>query len=206
MSNVYRFVGSIKDAINDGNVTTKIILSDNTQMLVPDNMGNGMVFDINPSTGTTIKLNGVEYQKGNNVAWVKPESGNGYFDELGMNIDVSEIAQLRQDVTDIQNQLNSYYKTVEISAGNSWDSRSLTSGIYQFSSTIRIAQTNYKLSTFIVAINTGEVINSDVTDISGNFADYWEIDESSYYLKLKASVSATRSQKINIHKIGEIYV
>lgn len=203
MSNVYRFAGSIKDAINDGNVTTKIILSDNTQMLVPDDMGNGMVFDINPSTGTTIKLNGIEYQKGNNVAWVKPESGNGYFDELGMNIDVSEIAQLRQDVDDIKDQLNSYYKTVEIPASNSWDSRSLTSGIYQFSCLVS-AMSSATMSIFTLAFdNNGGCLIDTPIDTSGNFNTYWEIDSVSYLLKTKSALTG-RDRKLNIHKIGDI--
>lgn len=199
MSNVYRFVGSIKDAINDGNVTTKIILSDNTQMLVPDDMGNGMVFDINPSTGTTIKLNGVEYQKGNNVAWVKPESGNGYFDELGMNIDVSEIAQLRQDVDNIKEQLDSYYKTEIINS--SWTSAQISKGIYQLSSVVGNAAQGLKLSVFILAFNNGQSQTTDPADISGNFSTYWEFD-SDLYLKPKGMSSGTRT--LSIHKIGDI--
>lgn len=202
MSNVYRFIGSIKDAVNDGNVTTKIVLSDNTQMLVPDDMGNGMVFDINPSTGTTIKLNGVEYQKGNNVAWVKPESGNGYFDELGMNIDVSEITQLRQDVDNIKDQLDSYYKTINIPKNSSWDSSSIGNGIYQISSLILLTPIIRKQSVFIVTIMGGQVVDN-VIDSSGNFSEYWEVNEDSY-LTIKSTVTSKGNQILNIHKIGDI--
>ena len=202
-SNIYRFTGSIIDAVNDGNVTTKIVLSDATQMLVPSDMGNGMVFDINPPVGTEfITLNGKNYYRGNNVAWVKLESGNGYFDELGMNIDVSEIAQLRQDVTDIQNQLDSYYKTINVEQGESWNSSGLAPGVYQFSCFIRTGSNN-TMSIFIMSIEDGGYCLTEPIDVTNNFSTYWEIDTISEILKTKSALTG-RDRKLNIHKIGDI--
>ena len=195
-SKVYRFSGSIKN-VNDPDNTTAIILSDNTQIDITD-LENGQVFDINPISGNSIKMTinstPKTYSKGNNIAWTVPEGGTGYFDELGMNIDIEQLNTLQTDV----NKLKSYFETINIDS--SWTSANISAGIYQCSS-ICTTSSIPMLSTFIISFGDDGIVNTNnqKIDISNNFDSYWEIDSD--LLKPK-SLSGTR--KLSIHKIGEV--
>ena len=191
-SKVYQFRGSIVSATGD-NPTTSITLSNGDIISVPDGLKNGNVFDIKAISGETITINGISYSKGNNIAWVVPEVGDAYFDELGMNIDVSRIDTLEQEVT----TLNSYFQTITVDS--SWTSADIPDGIYQCSSICKTTGVDY-LSIFIMAFSGGQVHTStQKIDISNNFDTYWEIDSD--LLKPK---SLSVSRKLSIHKIGEV--
>ena len=128
-SKVYRFSGSIIN-VDDPDNTTAIILSDNTQINIED-LENGQVFDINPISENSIKMTinstSKTYSKGNNIAWTVLKDGTGYFDELGMNIDIEQLNNLQTDV----NELKSYFVSETID--KTWTSANIRSGIYQFS-------------------------------------------------------------------------
>lgn len=193
-SKVYQFRGSIVSATGD-NPTTSITLSNGDIISVPSGLKNGNVFDIKPTSGETITINGVSYSKGNNIAWVVPEVGDAYFDELGMNIDVTRIDTLEQEVT----TLNSYFQTITIDS--SWTSVNIPDGIYQFSCVLGGAATGWNISTFILAFsNGGQSYTQTPIDISNNFGDYWEFD-SIYHLKPK---NITTNRKLSIHRIGDV--
>ena len=197
-SKVYRFSGSIIN-VDDPDDTTAIILSDNTQINIED-LENGQVFDINPVSENSIKMTinstSKTYSKGNNIAWTVPEGGTGYFDELGMNIDIEQLNNLQTDV----NELKSYFQTIEIDS--SWTSASIPSGIYQFSCMLNNLGSNI-LSIFILAFdNDGTTKTSTPIDTTNNFDTYWELDTGSNCLKPKGMTSGTR--KLSIHKIGEV--
>lgn len=193
-SKVYQFRGSIVSATGD-NPTTAITLSNGDIISVPSDLQNGNVFDIKPNLGETITINGVSYSKGNNIAWVVPEVGDAYFDELGMNIDVTRIDTLEQEVT----TLNSYFQSITIDS--SWTSENISDGIYQFSCVLGGSATGWNISTFILAFsNGGQSYTQTPIDISNNFSDYWEFD-GVYHLKPK---NITTNRKLSIHKIGEV--
>ena len=197
-SKVYRFSGSIIN-VDDPDNTTAIILSDNTQINIED-LENGQVFDINPVSENSIKMTinstSKTYSKGNNIAWTVLKDGTGYFDELGMNIDIEQLNNLQTDV----NKLKSYFQTIDIDS--SWTSASIPSGIYQFSCVLNQLGSSI-LSIFILAFdNDGTTKTSTPIDITNNFNTYWELDTGSNYLKPKGTASGTR--KLSIHKIGEV--
>ena len=197
-SKVYRFSGSIIN-VDDPDNTTAIILSDNTQINIED-LENGQVFDINPISENSIKMTinstSKTYSKGNNIAWTMLKDGTGYFDELGMNIDIEQLNNLQTDV----NELKSYFQTIDIDS--SWTSASIPSGIYQFSCMLNNLGSNI-LSIFILAFNNdGTTKTSTPIDTTNNFNTYWELDTGSNYLKPKGMTSGTR--KLSIHKIGEV--
>lgn len=197
-SKVYRFSGSIIN-VDDPDNTTVIILSDNTQINIED-LENGQVFDINPVSENSIKMTinstSKTYSKGNNIAWTVLKDGTGYFDELGMNIDIEQLNNLQTDV----NELKSYFQTIDIDS--SWTSASIPSGIYQFSSVFGPAAGKV-LSIFILSFdNTGSSLTTKPVDVSGNFNSHWEIDvNDTGRLKPKPF---TGSRKLSIHRIGDV--
>ena len=197
-SKVYRFSGSIIN-VDDPDNTTAIILSDNTQINIED-LENGQVFDINPVSENSIKMTinstSKTYSKGNNIAWTVPEGKTGYFDELGMNIDIEQLNNLQTDV----NELKSYFQTIDIDS--SWTSASIPSGIYQFSSVFGPAA-GKALSIFMLSFdNRGSSLTTEPVDVSGNFNSHWEIDvNDTGCLKPKPF---TGSRKLSIHRIGEV--
>ena len=199
-SKIYRFSGSIIN-VDDPDNTTAIILSGNTQINITD-LENGQVFDINPISGNSIKMtiNGTSktYSKGNNIAWTVPEGGTSYFDELGMNIDIDELNGIKADV----DTLKSYFKTIDIPSGSSWDSSDIPDGIYQFSSMIPGSfGAAGEMSVFILPIQNGLSKTSTPIDISSNFNSYWQLDTLTSRLK---AINVTQNRKLSIHKIGEL--
>ena len=197
-SKVYRFSGSIIN-VDDPDNTTAIILSDNTQINIED-LENGQVFDINPISENSIKMTinstSKTYSKGNNIAWTVSEGKTGYFDELGMNIDIEQLNNLQTDV----NKLKSYFQTIDIPSGGSWDSRKLTAGIYQFSCFMRGSAS--ETVAFILSVDGTGTAQGSPIDISNNFNTYFEIPTSGY-LTMKSS-AISRNRKLSIHKIGEL--
>ena len=186
-SKVYTFSGSIV-SVNDPDTTTELTLSNGDTRAI-SSLVNGEVFDINPPGGE-LTINGVTYSKGQNIAWVKPEGGIGSFDELGVNIDVAELNEIKAKVDAM---------SMVITIDGSWTSADIPDGIYQCSSICRASGIDY-MSIFIISFSGGYVYTStQKIDISNNFNTYWEIDSD--LLKPK-SLSGTR--KLSIHKIGEI--
>lgn len=193
-SKVYVYCGNITGV--DSESATTAIFVDGGQRVSLDSITNGSVYNINPAVDTiSMTINGTSYKfsKGTNVAWVKRESEPGYFDELGATIDITEINKLKTDVSTLQ----SYFKTMDINS--SWTSADIPDGIYQCSS-ICTTSAIPMLSTFIISFDDNGVnTNNQKIDISNNFTDYWEIDNS--LLKPK---NLTGTRKLSIHKIGEI--
>lgn len=193
---VYNFRGSIK-SVNDGTVTTKITLQNDEELNVPDDLHNGDIFDINPPQGTeSIEINGKKYGRGNNIGWVVPDPsvpGSGYFDELGMSIDIEQIEEIQEKVDAM---------SMVVTVDSSWTSANISAGIYQCSS-ICTASSIPMLSIFIISFGNNGSVNThnQKIDISNNFDTYWEIDLDLLKPKL---LSGTGTRKLSIHKIGEV--
>ena len=123
------------------------------------------------------------------------KDGTGYFDELGMNIDIEQLNNLQTDV----NELKSYFQTIDIDS--SWTSASIPSGIYQFSCVFGPPSLK-TLSVFVLSFLDGLSLTGNPIDISNNFNANWEINTDGY-LKPKGMTSGT-IRKLSIHKIGEV--
>ena len=196
ISSVYKYSGNIT-GVDNQTTTTAIYINGAATATPLMSLENGDVFNIEPtSPETSIIINGKAYTAGTNVALIKPDSGTPYFDELGTTIDVSRITDLENKV----NTLESYFETVEVPSGGSWDSSTLHSGIYQFSSFMQSGSSETVV--FIATLDDNGTVQGNPIDISNNFSTYFEVPVLSGYLTLKSS-ALIRSRKINIHKIGE---
>ena len=126
--------------------------------LKSDEKYTGYVYNIKPTTGDTITIDGVTFSRGANIAWIWKNAGNGYFDELGASIDVSEITALRRDVntlqsdvTDIQTTLSEKFLSNGSSPSAAWTSNSiLKDGMYLVTGYVsNPTPANTKLESFI---------------------------------------------------------
>ena len=197
MSSVYSFRGDITNADNDG-----IYIDGSATVTLYSDLQNGWTYNINPS-GDTLPIKGKTYNKGANVAWIVDRND---FDELGMNIDVSQITALDTRISAIESK----FFSTSINANVSYDTSTIPSttfpdGIYQFTLSIKVAM-NYTTSVIIAPIG-GRVIASPgtaladlITDLTGNATTYWETD-TDHHLIVK-SVANTR--KLSFMKIGEL--
>ena len=193
-SNVFTYQGNIIDVRNTGDVTTAIIVNDGTEIPVTvHDLENGWIYNINPSTGDSLTINGEKYNKGENVAIVN-DGSTITFDKLSANIDVEKLNEIEKKVDDM---------SIVVTVDSSWTSSgNISTGMYQFSCLVGSQAGGWGISTFILAFNNvGESYTQDPVDISNNFSTYWEFD-TSYHLKPKGLDSGTR--KLSIHKIGEI--
>lgn len=193
-SNVYQYQGNIT-AVTGDNPTTEITVDDTSITVDVDSLKNGWVFNIDPSDPTkdSLTINGEKFNRGENVAIVN----NGTtikFDKLGANIDVKKVNELDTRVT----ELESYFETIDINS--SWTSANIDDGIYQFSCIVS-SLSGKTLSVFILSFINGQSQTQSPVDISDNFANYWELDNDTSYLKSK---SFTGTRKLSIHKIGDV--
>ena len=196
-SEVFRFSGSIT-AVDNPDDTTAITVNGSSISLSA--LKNGQVFDINPAgvvpdAKIKMTINGVskEYNRGQNVVWVEPESGLPYFDELAANIDVEEV-----------NKIAARYGNRSVAANTSYDISDwhLPSGVYQFT----LCATSGLLrnvSIVIVPILDSSVAIVDETGIikitPDNFATYWEFTAGSLFVKSSAGLKS-----LTFTKIGEL--
>lgn len=198
-SNVYTYCGNITDVDDPINTTT--IMVDGELKSLSTDVKNGNVFNIEPvAPAKTIKINGKEYDEGENIVWVIPEGGIAHFDELGANIDVSRIETIETQIDDI----NAKYKSFEVAANASWTTqgKDIPDGVYQFT----LSATSFPLMVVCVfiAILQNDVCfmaSSDIVKITSNFDTYWELDTSNY---LHLASTFTSACKITLMKIGEI--
>jgi len=126
VSSVYKYSGNIL-AVDDPDTTTEITI-DNDVVVALDDLKNGQVFNIYP-TGDSLTINGKLYTKGTNIAWIIPESGTGFFDELGTTIDVEEIKNLRTELEALNGKVVDLETKFITDDSSAWTSDGLD-GIY----------------------------------------------------------------------------
>ena len=199
ISAAYVYQGNIT-GVDNPSTTTVIYTSTHP---LPDgipltSLENGWVYNILPSIGDTITINGTTFTKDTNVAWVEGTPGN--FDRLGTAIDVTRVDTLETQVT----ALESRFYTVLIGPDETWDSSDVPDGIYLFTSNTREGG-QLKLCSFIVGIYSGgSESQSPFADLTNNFNTYFTIDQNTLLL---STVSLTGvSRQLSYTKIGEVFL
>ena len=168
----------------------------------------GYVYNIKPSSGDYIEIAGVRFNRGVNVAWVWKDGGNGYFDELGTAIDVSQITTLQrqvstltEDINDINNTLNEKFINNK-NPSQIWNSTQITvRGLYLVTGFVYNPNpANIKLESFVGYFdNTGACLKkNDIYIESSN--SIFSFDETTYIVS-----AGSTSVKVNITQIGNTF-
>ena len=201
ISSAYTVQGDIYGADGSSSSPTTLIYTaaDLSESKLLSELGNGWVYNIN-APSVSIWIDGepdpVVYTKGSNIVWIKPEGGDGYFDELGTAIDVTRITTLETKVTALENK----FKTDAVTPSTPWSSTSVPDGIYTFSTKFSAAGGTNVFCMFSAAISNGSSCTPTVVDSTGNFSSYFNIDNSTLVITSNSNFIS----KVNYIKIGEI--
>lgn len=189
IDSAYCFKGNITAVVPSSGTTTALIV-DGRNFLVSE-LKHGDTFNIKPNTGNTITitLNSTSqtYYSDANIAWVKKEGENGYFDELGTSIDKDKL-KTTEDIVDgrfvkLTNDLTN------------WSSTSLSAkdGLYCITAIQKIGS-DIKIYSFIDYIYQGYSKNKSPHSILGTFADIFELNSSTGKITIKEDSTLVLSQ------------